>query len=80
MNKLISISQCWTEKIPGKTIGASGDLVNTYAGDDIGTMLDDLKKIFIMYAIQNIVPPLMACMIWPRQKKLSSLLSPRIGR
>ena len=45
INQLIEPSQCWIDKIPGRTIGTAGDLVNTYAGAVLGTMLDDFAKI-----------------------------------
>ena len=51
INKLIELSQCWIDKLSGRTIRAFGDLVNTYAGAVLGTVLDDLGKTFIMYDI-----------------------------
>ena len=45
INQLIEISQCWTEFFSSRTIVDAGDLLNTYAGAVIGTMLDYLAKI-----------------------------------
>ena len=45
INQLIEISQCWIDKLSGRTVGASGDLVNTYASAILGNVLDDLAKI-----------------------------------
>ena len=68
INQLIEISQCWIDKLSGRMIGADGDLVNTYAGAVLGNILDDIEKSFVAYAIQNIVPSLMARLLLPRQK------------
>ena len=80
INQLIELSQCWLDKLSGGTIGAARDLVNTYDGTVLGTMLDDLAKKIIIYAIQNTVPPFLARLIWPRQNQFSLVLSPRVGR
>ena len=44
INQLIELSQYWIGKNSGRKIGAAGDLVNTYAGAIIETMLYDLAK------------------------------------
>ena len=44
INQLIELSQCWIDMFSGRMIVAAGDLVNTYDGDDLGTMLDDIEK------------------------------------
>ena len=45
MNKLIELSQCSIYNISGRTIGATGDLVNADASSVLGTMLDDIEKL-----------------------------------
>ena len=45
INQLIEISCCLIDKLPGRMIGAAGDLVNTCSGAVLGTMLDDFAKI-----------------------------------
>ena len=65
INQLIELSQCWLDKLSGGKIGAARDLVNTYDGTVLGTMLDDLAIKIIIYAIQNTVPPFLARLICP---------------
>ena len=79
INQLIDISQCWIYKLSGRTIGAAGDLVNTYESAVMELFWMILNFVVVMYDIQNKIQPLMARLLCTRRKQSYSVLSPRIG-